>query len=100
MSVIAACDIELTKEYLRMAKAAREMEEPAGVNVDQSPERLVSNAATELTTYYYYTILRASLIGLEGEGIKEIAEVALMVGSGEKERETIRPEFDRSIMIH
>lgn len=37
---------------------------------------MVKNAAAELTTYYYYTILRVNLIGLEGEGIKEIAEVA------------------------
>jgi len=59
-----------------MAKVAREMVEQAGVNVDQLIELLVKNAAAELTTYYYYTILRANLIGLEGEGIKEIAEVA------------------------
>ncbi len=37
---------------------------------------LVRNAAAELTTYYYYTILQVNLIGLEGEGIKEIAEYA------------------------
>lgn len=59
-----------------MAKVTREMVEKAGVNVDQLVELLVKNAAAELTTYYYYTILRANLIGLEGEGIKEIAEVA------------------------
>jgi ferritin-like protein len=59
-----------------MAKVAREMVERAGVNVDQLLELLVKNAAAELTTYYYYTILRANLIGLEGEGIKEIAEAA------------------------
>ena len=59
-----------------MAKVAREMVERAGVNVDQLVELLVKNAAAELTTYYYYTILRVNLIGLEGEGIKEIAEVA------------------------
>ncbi|KPJ60876.1 MAG: DNA protection protein DPS [Latescibacteria bacterium DG_63] len=59
-----------------MAKVAREMVEKAGVNVDQLVELLVKNAAAELTTYYYYTILRVNLIGLEGEGIKEIAEVA------------------------
>jgi len=59
-----------------MAKVAREMVEKAGVNVDQLLELLVKNAAAELTTYYYYTILRANLIGLEGEGIKEIAETA------------------------
>ncbi|MBU7037402.1 MAG: DNA protection protein DPS [Theionarchaea archaeon] len=59
-----------------MAKVTREVVEKAGVNVDQLVESLVRNAAAELTTYYYYTILRANLIGLEGEGIKEIAEVA------------------------
>jgi ferritin-like protein len=59
-----------------MAKVAREMVEKSGVNVDQLVELLVANAAAELTTYYYYTILRVNLIGLEGEGIKEIAEAA------------------------
>ena len=59
-----------------MARVAREMVEKAGVNVDQLVELLVKNAAAELTTYYYYTILRANLIGMEGETIKEIAEVA------------------------
>jgi len=59
-----------------MAKVAREMVAKAGVNVDQLLELLVKNAAAELTTYYYYTILRVNLIGLDGEGIKEIAEVA------------------------
>nr|WP_241240563.1 DNA protection during starvation protein [Thermotoga sp. Ku-13t] len=58
---------------------AREMVEKAGVDVDKLLELLIKNAAAELTTYYYYTIytiLRANLIGLEGETIKEIAEVA------------------------
>lgn len=59
-----------------MAKVAREMVEKSGVNVDQLLELLVKNASAELTTYYYYTILRTNLIGLDGEGIKEIAEVA------------------------
>jgi ferritin-like protein len=59
-----------------MARVAREMVEKAGVNLDQLIELLVKNAAAELTTYYYYTILRVNLIGLEGEGLKEIAEVA------------------------
>ena len=59
-----------------MARVARKMVEDAGVNIDQLLELLIKNAAAELTTYYYYTILRANLIGLEGEGIKEIAEVA------------------------
>ena len=59
-----------------MAKVAREMVEKAGINVDQLLELLVKNAAAELTTFYYYTILRANLIGLEGEGVKQIAETA------------------------
>ncbi len=59
-----------------MARVAREMVERAGVNVDQLVELLVKNASAELTTYYYYTILRVNLIGLEGEGLKEIAEAA------------------------
>jgi ferritin-like protein len=59
-----------------MAKVTREMVERSGIDVDQLVELLVKNAAAELTTYYYYTILRFNLIGLEGEGIKEIAETA------------------------
>jgi len=59
-----------------MAKVSREVVEKAGVNVEQLLELLIDNAAAELTTYYYYTILRVNLIGLEGEGIKEIAETA------------------------
>jgi len=59
-----------------MAKVTREVVENAGVNVDQLIELLVKNASAELTTFYYYTILRVNLIGLQGEGIKEIAETA------------------------
>lgn len=59
-----------------MAKVARKMVEEAGVDVDALLELLVKNAAAELTTYYYYTLLRANLTGLEGETVKEIAETA------------------------
>jgi ferritin-like protein len=59
-----------------MAKVAREMVERAGINVNELIDLLVRNAAAELTTYYYYTILRVNLIGLEGEGLKEITEDA------------------------
>src|ERR1700751_4477934 len=59
-----------------MARVAREMVERAGVNVDKLLDMLVRNASAELTTYYYYTILRVNLIGLEGEGLKEITEDA------------------------
>ena len=50
-----------------MARVAREMVVKAGVDVDQLLDLLVRNAAAELTTFYYYTILRCNLIGLEGE---------------------------------
>jgi len=59
-----------------MARLAIQIVKNSGVDVDKLVELLVKNAAAELTTYYYYTILRANLIGLDGEGIKEIAEVA------------------------
>jgi ferritin-like protein len=59
-----------------MAKVAREMVEKAGIDVDELLKLLVTNAAAELTTFYYYTILRVNLIGLDGETIKEIAETA------------------------
>jgi ferritin-like protein len=59
-----------------MAQVAIQMVEKAGINVKELLELLIKNAAAELTTYYYYTILRMNLIGLEGEGIKEIAETA------------------------
>jgi hypothetical protein len=64
------------RRYENMAKVTREMGEKAGVDVDHLIDLLVKNAAAEFTTFYYYTILRLNLIGLEGEGIKEIAEAA------------------------
>lgn len=60
-----------------MAKnVAVELVEKAGVDVEELLDLLIHNAAAELTTYYYYTILRINLIGLEGEGLKQIAEDA------------------------
>jgi ferritin-like protein len=59
-----------------MAKVARDMVIKAGVDINKLIDLLVKNASAELTTFYYYTILRVNLIGLDGEGIKEIAEVA------------------------
>ena len=59
-----------------MARVAQEMVKNAGVDLDLLVKLLVKNASAELTTFYYYTILRINLIGLEGEGIKEIAETA------------------------
>ena len=59
-----------------MAKASREKAAKAGVDVEKLLKLLIANASAELTTYYYYTSLRMNLIGLEGEGVKEIAETA------------------------
>ncbi len=59
-----------------MARVAREVVQKAGIDVDKLLDLLVRNASAELTTYYYYTILRVNLIGLDGEGLKEITEDA------------------------
>lgn len=59
-----------------MARVARQMVEDAGVNVDDLLEKLIANAAAELTTFFYYTHLRFNLVGLDGEGVKQIAETA------------------------
>ena len=52
-----------------MARVTREMVEKTGIKVDDLLKLLIRNAAAELTTYYYYTILRVNLVGLEGEGL-------------------------------
>jgi ferritin-like protein len=54
----------------------RELVEKAGIDMKTLLDLLVRNASAELTTFYYYTILRVNLIGLEGEGLKQIAEDA------------------------
>jgi ferritin-like protein len=54
----------------------RQLVERAGVDVERLLDLLVRNASAELTTFYYYTIMRVNLIGLEGEGLKQIAEDA------------------------
>lgn len=59
-----------------MAIVARKIVEMSGVDVDILLELLVKNAAAEFTTYYYYTILRCNLNGLNGEAVKEVAETA------------------------
>lgn len=59
-----------------MAKVAKEIVEKAGVNIEELLNLLLKNASAELTTYYYYTILRVNLIGLDGENLKSITEDA------------------------
>src|SRR5437773_12580590 len=59
-----------------MGRVAREVVQKAGIDVDKLLDMLLRNASAELTTFYYYTILRVNLIGLEGEGLKEITDDA------------------------
>jgi ferritin-like protein len=59
-----------------MAKVAQQIVLNSGVNYPELLEHLIKNASAELTTYYYYTILRCNLIGIEGETLKEITEIA------------------------
>lgn len=59
-----------------MAEVTRKMVEDAGIDVDELVDLLVKNASAELTTFYYYTILRVNLTGHKGEGLKSIAEDA------------------------
>lgn len=55
---------------------ARKIAIDNGVDLDKLVELLEKNAAAELTTFYYYTILRVNLTGLDGEGLKLITETA------------------------
>lgn len=59
-----------------MAKYAIQIVEDAGINVSELLNLLITNAASEISTYYHYNILRSNLIGIEGETLKEIVEVA------------------------
>ncbi len=59
-----------------MNLVSRQLVEKAGIDVPKLVELLVRNAAAELTTFYYYTVLRINLVGIEGEGLKEITEDA------------------------
>ena len=45
----------------------RQLVEKAGIDVEKLLDLLVRNASAELTTFYYYTILRVNLIGLKAK---------------------------------
>src|SRR5712691_11635302 len=59
-----------------MGKVAREVVQKAGINIEELLKKLLAAAGAEFTTFYYYTILRVAAIGMEGEGMKQIAEDA------------------------
>jgi len=53
---------------------ARELVDKSGVDVDKLVETLVHAAMAELSNYYYYTIVRLSLLGAEGDALKKIID--------------------------
>ena len=59
-----------------MSKFAVKMIEQNGADVEKLLNLLIKNAGSEISTYYHYNILRSNLIGIEGEGLKEIADIA------------------------
>lgn len=59
-----------------MAKYTIDLIKQAGIDIDELLNLLITNAASEMSTYYHYMILRCNLIGIEGETIKEITEAA------------------------
>jgi ferritin-like protein len=59
-----------------MELVSKSLVKDSGIDMDELVRLLIANAAAELTTFYYYTILRVNLIGMEGEGLKEITEDA------------------------
>lgn len=59
-----------------MSKFAVKMIEKNGVDVEKLLKLLIKNAGSEMSTYYHYNLLRSNLIGIEGEGLKEIVDIA------------------------
>lgn len=83
-----------------MKLVARKMVEDAGVDVDRLVKLLVKNAAAELTTYYYYTILRVNLIGIEVKRYitrTEQAESLHLLALAQKLREILAVEQEHAM---
>ena len=59
-----------------MSKYAIKLIQESGTDVEKLLELLIKNAGSEMSTYYHYNLLRSNLIGIDGEGLKEIVEVA------------------------
>lgn len=58
------------------SSVARELVERSGIDAAVLVDLLIGTAVAELTNYYYYTLLRTRLIGLQGEALKKIIEEA------------------------
>ncbi len=59
-----------------MSEFAIKMIQEEGINVDELLHLLITNAASEMSTYFHYMLLRTNLIGIDGESVKEITEAA------------------------
>lgn len=58
-----------------MAKCVgRELVEAKGVDVDRLLNALVERALAELGNYYYFTLVRIHLLGVDGEALRRIIE--------------------------
>lgn len=53
---------------------ARDLVEQNGVDSNALVDLLAKTAVSELANYYYYTLLRLNLVGVEGEALKKIVD--------------------------
>jgi len=59
-----------------MSKFTIDMLKANGLDTDELVKILIKNAASEISTYYHYILLRNNLVGIEGESLKDIVEDA------------------------
>ncbi len=59
-----------------MSEFTKNMLKENGLDTDLLIQTLIKNAASEISTYYHYMLLRNNLVGFEGESLKEIVEDA------------------------
>ncbi len=55
---------------------ARELVEWSGVDAERLVDLLVERALAEMGNYYYYTLLRMHLVGVEGDALRRVVEDA------------------------
>jgi len=56
--------------------AARELIEWSGVDAERLIDLLVERALGEVSNYYYYTLLRMHLVGVEGDALRRVIDDA------------------------
>ncbi|MHB1513650.1 MAG: ferritin-like domain-containing protein [Acidiferrobacter sp.] len=55
---------------------ARDLVESSGVDAERLVDLLVERALAEMGNYYYYTLLRMHLVGVEGDALRRVVEDA------------------------